>query len=275
MITTYGADVLSRRHSIRSFADVHQHHGLPFLRMTALLDAAVTDAAGLEDAHAVDLMRARIAAIETDLTKALEDFGFTSGSLRRLRETLRDPRAAAADLSARINDVRLDMADDAENVFVMTLSAAEHRLFHNELERAVEVGLFFDAAAYDYREAARCLALDRNTAAVFHTVRCLEAFLLEFASQLNVLPKKTQDRSWGRMLKELEAAVAWLKIQGKPVAEFEGFLARLLALKDPLRNATMHLDHSYDAGTAAAAFATLNALLADAPDVLFGRNSMK
>jgi hypothetical protein len=109
----------------------------------------------------------------------------------------------------------------------------------------------FPIAAFDIDEACKSFALDRSTAAVFHLMRVLEIGIRALARALQIPdPLKPAERNWGVILKEI-----WTGIEKKwPTsasrmhgdgALFEGLHASLDAVKNPWRNATMHVETKY------------------------------
>ena len=66
----------------------------------------------------------------------------------------------------------------------------------------------FPSLDYDFEEAGKCLALGRSTAAVFHSIRCLEAMLRSTAKCLGIPdPIKGADKNWSKMLQKIEAQI--------------------------------------------------------------------
>jgi hypothetical protein len=112
--------------------------------------------------------------------------------------------------------------------------------------------LAFESAVCDLDEAGTCLALERNTACVFHLMRATEGALKEIAAKYNV---EISDPSWGGVLKRLEGL-------NEANDEFlRDVKLHLRAIKNAWRNPTMHLDKIFDQAEARAIFNALRGFL--------------
>ena len=61
---------------------------------------------------------------------------------------------------------------------------------------------FSDTGVFELDEAAKCLALGRSTAAVFHLMRAMEVGIRSVARCLGIPdPLKPAERNWGSILK--------------------------------------------------------------------------
>lgn len=113
-------------------------------------------------------------------------------------------------------------------------------LFGREVECALP------NAAEDIAEAGRCLALDRNTAAIFHLMRALELAVRAVATKLNATVQDSSGKylPWGVMNQN-----AKVKIDAMPAGSDKTAWERVHALFESLgrawRNETMHPKHNY------------------------------
>jgi hypothetical protein len=124
----------------------------------------------------------------------------------------------------------------------------------------------FPNAADDIREAGNCLAVDCNTAAVFHLMRAVELGLRAFAAHLGVRRLKSVTKGgivhltpvaysqWEKILNQLPGKIeARLKrYRPGPVKHrYEQFygesLQEISAIKSAWRNHVMHARESYSA----------------------------
>jgi hypothetical protein len=128
----------------------------------------------------------------------------------------------------------------------------------------------FMSARYDMREAGNCLAVEANTAAVFHLMRVAEYGLRALAHDRRVrLPKNSslQLATWEEIIKKLEDAVS--AIQGYPrtlarEAQFEfyhGAMIEFRGFKNKFRNRVMHARDEYDRDDAHSAFTHVRAFM--------------
>lgn len=109
----------------------------------------------------------------------------------------------------------------------------------------------FPSVWFDCEEAAKCLCLGRPTACVFHTMRMLEIAIASFAKRLKIPdPVKATDRNWGNMLNTINEAInkqfpKSKRLPGTEGAKLEAIYVTLDAIKNPWRNATMHVESVY------------------------------
>ena len=109
----------------------------------------------------------------------------------------------------------------------------------------------FPSLAYDVSETGKCLALGRSTASAFHSIRCLEASIRAVARCLGIPdPITGGDRNWNNMLTKIKKELdrRWPTTADRMLGDgqfFEDSYAALAAMRNPWRNATMHLDQVY------------------------------
>lgn len=109
-------------------------------------------------------------------------------------------------------------------------------------------------AVFEIDEAAKCFALSRSTAAVFHLMRVVEVGIRAVARCLQIPdPIKAGDRNWGNVLKEIKkdldahAGSAPTKRWSIPEDKefFEEIYVSLDAVRVAWRNTTMHVENKY------------------------------
>lgn len=168
----------------------------------------------------------------------------TQLTYQRLRDVLSDIESRFAD---HLSDIRLFVVQPGENGL---LAPADALLATGE--RPVEgFSQAYPNAAFEIEEAAKCIAFSRHTASVFHCMRAIEHGMRAFASFLEIPdPTKAGERNWGVMLKAISDALDsnWPKssrLPGSEGAKLESLYATLDAIKNPWRNATMHVETIY------------------------------
>jgi hypothetical protein len=123
-----------------------------------------------------------------------------------------------------------------------------------------EVLANFGEARDDLLEAARCYALDRNTACVFHLMRVAENGLRALARERRVkLPKKKllEWAQWNDIIVELtKSADALANRKAGPARDeavefYRGAIGQFQGFKDAYRNHVMHARKGYDSHQAA------------------------
>ena len=127
----------------------------------------------------------------------------------------------------------------------------------------------FPAANHEASEAGKCFATARYTACVFHLMRVLEIALKSVSKGL-AIPDSTRDaeRNWGKILGKIKVQieqnnsqkkndVAWQKDKDF----YENTYAYLEGVRNPWRNATMHVETNYDEEGASDIFNATSALM--------------
>lgn len=133
---------------------------------------------------------------------------------------------------------------EAKSKTFLVLPASDAVLYESKSPHfGKDVNDKFSNCKFEIDEAAKCLAVGRSTATVFHLMRAMENVLKSVAACLSVTPPNT--RNWGD----------WLRIireerlrRGSKWAEndlFQDIWQRLDAVKDAQRNPTMHVETIY------------------------------
>lgn len=106
--------------------------------------------------------------------------------------------------------------------------------------------------AFELDEAAKCRALSRPTAAVFHLMRILEIGIGALSACLGIPdPVKPAERNWAIILKRIKEdgiEKKWPTAADRMSGEgllFESLHASLDAVKNPWRNEAMHISGKY------------------------------
>ena len=157
-----------------------------------------------------------------------------------------------SDIVNAINDVANRLRDEASLISFMILNRTQYSLFNpaNEL-LGWDIQKLFPYAAREVEEAAKCLALQRPTACVFHAMRMLEVGIRRFSKILGIPdPVKPAERNWGNILKTIKEKIdveypSSKRMPNSDGAAFEKMYASLDAVKNPWRNNTMHVEAFY------------------------------
>lgn len=191
-------------------------------------------------------MAASCTVIEADLAS------LAAGRIsHRLLET--DEVVTVKDVRDAIADVESRMTDECELITVLVLSRQQKNMFHSAADEIAgwPITNEFPDAARELEEAARCYALERSTAAVYHGMRMLEIGLLAFAKHLGLPePEKPAQRNWSIMLQSIKGHIdenypSKQRMPGNLGAVYEDIYTSLDTVKNPWRNATMHIDAFY------------------------------
>jgi hypothetical protein len=119
----------------------------------------------------------------------------------------------------------------------------------------------FPQANTEISEAGNCFAFDRYTASVFHLMRALEVVLKVLFQTLGLPPLTIAgERNWNGILQKVKDKLDSDK--SIPDHEFyDNTYAFLVAAKNPMRNATMHVDAVYDEASAKRLFDAIGAFV--------------
>ncbi len=150
-------------------------------------------------------------------------------------------KSEADDLKNIIREIRGTFAAEAKGIYTYIVTdkrlGTEKLLNHMEDLFAPNVFEQLSAVAqYDFREAGRCIAFERATAAAFHLMRGIESILRQYFKAI-VQPEKT-DFSWGEMVYEVKKA--------RDPRTDRNTLKHLDHIRSAFRNPTQHPDKIYD-----------------------------
>lgn len=138
----------------------------------------------------------------------------------------------------------------ARHLFFMV--PAPDRSYYESPILTPEAAGSFPGADQELREAGKCFALERYTAAVFHAMRALETALRALAKRLDV---RLKNPNWENVIRDIEDAIkaAYAPTGKKKSPQRRKFLEfcagvglHFRFLKDAWRNHTMHTRSDYD-----------------------------
>lgn len=161
------------------------------------------------------------------------------------RPTIGEVRKAMADIESRLHD-ELSLV----KLFVLDQNRSRYFLSGSSLLGDL-VSTLFPSAVFEMEESAKCLALGRSTASAFHSIRALEVAIRALARFLQIDdPTKPAEKNWGVILRKINEAIdakyaAKDRMGGMEGAKVEAIYATLDAVKNPWRNATMHVETLY------------------------------
>lgn len=175
-------------------------------------------------------------------------------SAKRLFDGLKDIERefTVGRLRAALGEIESRFADEMQFVKFYVV-AGEKLILMEGADRLLgqPAADLYPSVWFDCEEAALCLAFGRSTACVFHCMRMLEIAIRALHRRLGMAEiEKPSERNWGVMLREIKNAMDELHPPGKRLPHSEGaFLENIFttldAIKNPWRNATMHVDRIY------------------------------
>lgn len=165
-----------------------------------------------------------------------------------------------------IIDTRLK--DELAQFHLLYLSDEERAFYAKPELFGPQFRTAFPNANYEITEAGNCFALGRYTACVFHLMRATESGLEAVHAGVGLPPLSKTTWSWHTVLAEIDRKIkandsaspvdpTW-KAHSSFFKTAHGFL---FAIKQPLRNETMHMETSYGENEAGRVFDAVRSFL--------------
>ena len=173
---------------------------------------------------------------------------------RLISEVQFDPcQITVAQAVLGLNEIESRFADYLIEIQMFALNPQETTLLESADDLIEQKGFSaaFPTAAFEVEEAAKCIAFGRHTASVFHAMRMLEVGIRALAKRIGISdPTKPAEKNWSFILKSINEKIeeSWPKktrIAGSEGSAFEELYAHLDAVRNPWRNATMHVETIY------------------------------
>ena len=173
----------------------------------------------------------------------------TAQSLSSLREVCDEPASLERDAGVACGRVFENFLAEVSHQWLLILSH-EHSDYLND-ETAPFGEVIWDSLpefAEDIDEAAKCLALSRYTASVFHLMRIMERSVHKLA-QIFKVQLNTKTNSWNDITTALSNALAKMpgqtSAQKKKKAKLADAVAQLTSVRIAWRNEVMHPKRTY------------------------------
>ena len=177
----------------------------------------------------------------------------TISEVDRFIDRLESYAITVSEFSYFVKSVRLRLQDEMSSTNLLALNSEDQNYFspRSPLFGDLIPEKFPTNGEFELDEAAKCLALGRPTAAVFHLMRLMEVGIRALARCLQIPdPLKPAERNWGHIIGEIKKRIdarwptAATRAHGDG-ALFEQLHASLDAVRNPWRNATMHVESKY------------------------------
>jgi hypothetical protein len=165
-------------------------------------------------------------------------------------------------LQQRLGEAVNTMRRELSTILLFSIAPEREDYFTNVQPFGKLVAAAFPEVGFDVEEAAKCLALDRGTATVFHLMRVMEEGLKYVASLLGI----PYAPSWESYISQISTRVAdkhdhksvdWKRDE----SFFKGILGDLEAIKIAWRNPTMHIVRNYSDSEAEDVFKAVKTLM--------------
>ena len=161
------------------------------------------------------------------------------------------------------NELYGRLADELNTNQFFSLEPANALLFGEPDRFGSEVASRFPNAAFDIEESAKCLALGRGTACVFHLMRVLELALYELGMKLGLT--LVAEKNWQKIINDMNGAVNKLPRTTQPEKEYLAKCSETVLhfqhVKDAWRNDVMHPRDVYTEEQALEVFETTRRLM--------------
>ncbi len=179
------------------------------------------------------------------------DLGASKRAASRLIGNLQDmeDRYLYSDFVRQVEDLLLRLRDELDVTNFLVIESSKIPFYESNQPRFGQNVLSgYPSAYFEIEEAGKCLALGRGTACVFHLMRAMEVGIKAVAASLKVPdPVRPSQRNWGFILKTIKDAIdaktKWSRRANRHF--YEGVYASLDSVKNPWRNATMHVEQTY------------------------------
>ena len=189
-----------------------------------------------------------------ELKEQLQAIGASRPTMSSIERTLvyvGDENCSLEIMGSKLEELRGRLFDDLGEEFLLSLNRNEKAMYEATSPWGRQLALQFPSLQDEVRESSKCLALCRYTASAFHSLRCLEAGVISLSRCLQIAdPTKGHDRNWSAMLRKIDESrkQRWnaTAIMAGDGQIFDELYAALASMQNPWRNATMHLEHSFD-----------------------------
>lgn len=199
-----------------------------------------------------------------DTKKAIETFtlfgaecaeaglALSAMTVRKIVDLLTGPGAPPVlnELSPVLDELRVRLSDEMESRKFIQLESEKALLAFEPHQFGEKVDIAFSQATWDIEEAARCLAFDRWTSAVFHLGRVAEIATVTIGKRVGYESPK---EGFGEVLKYLDANLKKAredyknaKPEFKGDIEFvSGMTVQMHAVNEAWRQRVAHMDKKY------------------------------
>lgn len=216
------------------------------------------------------------------LVNAVRDHCVTMGlrvTAQALQEVITQIEYGAVsfgEMRARATETVNTLRHELSTILLLGIDPDKEKYFQEIQPFGVLAASGFPQLGTDIEEAAKCLALDRGTATVFHLMRVMEEGLKYVGSLLGI-PYAPSWESYITQIgieigkKHKHKTVKWKR--DEPF--FKEILGNLEAIKIAWRNPTMHIVRTYSPSEAEDVFKAVNTLMMRLAADKIGRRALK
>jgi len=239
-----------------SLWDMLKFSAWEFVQIATMLERADNMAELYDDAHVMGQIKtARFKNIVNYIEKNIKEVPALKislmcvQSLNRWRENTK--AATQQEFKMHVGELRRTLERELSTITCLSISSEDRDYYENPELFGNTVTAAFPLARFDIDEAGKCIATDRDTAAVFHLMRVLENALNLLSARLGV---SFENRNWQNVIQDIEAKIREIDKAG-PSGDKEKWRANLhfyseaatnfRYFKDAWRNYSMHVHDTY------------------------------
>jgi hypothetical protein len=181
-----------------------------------------------------------------DLIEQLRGMGLklSCKSIEHIKKQVVESKWVNPTMSPEIAEARRRIHDELEDVFLFSINRNYEEFWNQKSSLfGADVDSKFPEVSEDISESAKCIAVGRYTAAVFHLMRATEALVQHFGSVLGVT--LTFNKNWQNILDETAKSLKALPQKDAKTIKLYGVNAHLHSVKMAWRNEVMHPKATY------------------------------
>ena len=166
----------------------------------------------------------------------------TSALAKRMMDSLDTATAKYISFAEQSKELLSRFSDELNATTIYALPSETAKFYaKGEVVFGDEVVKTFSDTQDDFEEAAKCLALSRGTACVFHLMRIMESAIHDLGNKLGFTIKDKNDKflPWGILVANMEGKTKTLTSQAE-ISKWTEVRLHLHALSMVWRNPTMH-----------------------------------
>ena len=229
---------------LHSMLRFHAEHFVTLIRLLGMIQQIAKNSDRETELAARHLALARDHFKDIKSECATLELTYCSLHIDRFLRATENGHLTNGELHTKSDELANRVRDELQSNVFMHLPKEKARFF-TESRNIFGQGTLemFPSIIVEVEEAGKCYAAGRNTAAVFHLMRIMEAGLKCAAAELSI-PTETNP-SWHSILKKFDEAIQAKHVHDDWTDFYNGLRARLYAVKDAWRNPTMHIDQNY------------------------------
>jgi len=240
--------MLTTPYRLVTLLELLEHNAEAFCRLSSVIGQAIV----LLKTSKIPDLDALVGSLG-ELNRETERLGLPSATkqLKRIYASITTAGTDVASIGPMVIDLYNRLRDDLEERAFVSIPAELTRLYRQDdppFGRPVSDA--FPHSIEDISEAAKCLALGRSTATVFHLMRAMEGAVQRLAAKLGV---KNVDKEWGKLISDIAQAIEAMP-KGSDRNRWSETKTHLYHVKQAWRNDTMHPKQTYTFEEARAIF---------------------